>query len=369
MVSGLSIRLHGLTAQALSQQLMAHLKPLGLDEWAVCEPDDGQGQLRVRLASEAFARWCPDHDTLHATQRHPAPFPSLEQAVRWELWLAWLASPIALSFESWADVMSAERVRCLLSHNARRTSMDFHTEEATRPPAHWTYHEDTGFTLLPNQDLVEALILATQPEISGQVYAFSCYRATEYVVVLSIAQELKAHHPRLYEALQNHWRQKAIMSEDFHATFLVELGSVQQPLPMHWYVPGDRVWFKNPHLPSTDATGYEGSWVVYLGQGLFCNFWQHTKPYTLEHKCVEIFHWRDGLFIDAQGEAQINEDRVNALTDQSLADPEAKARILSLMQRFRDPMGVYAQGGCMDATREVPLKLLPEHCQVNLPAL
>lgn len=59
-----------------------------------------------------------------------------------------------------------------------------------------TYDEERGFTILPGRSLIEGLRRATQPEASGQLYAFSCYRATEYVTVLGIAQELEEANPR-----------------------------------------------------------------------------------------------------------------------------------------------------------------------------
>ena len=72
-----------------------------------------------------------------------------------------------------------------LRHRARRG-----------PEGYWTYDEERGFTILPGRSLIEGLRRATQPEASGQLYAFSCYRATEYVTVLGIAQELEEANPR-----------------------------------------------------------------------------------------------------------------------------------------------------------------------------
>ena len=45
------------------------------------------------------------------------------------------------------------------------------------------------------------------------------------------------------------------------------LGSAESPLPAKFYIPGDRVWFRNPDPLSADVTGYEGSFVFYLGNG------------------------------------------------------------------------------------------------------
>src|SRR5690606_2505223 len=122
---------------------------------------------------------------------------------------------------------------------ARRTVLAFDTEQAERPPECWTYAEPTGFTLVPGHDLIDALRKATQPEVSGNLYSFSCYRATEYVLLLALAQELAEANPALLQALQRQWETRAIMSGEFHEVFLHEYGSLREPLPHRYYVPGD----------------------------------------------------------------------------------------------------------------------------------
>ena len=357
----------GITFQAktealaqLETNLGARLNALGLSDLVEHHFDAQTSRLRICLSQSAFDRLTPSHNTIDLVQQNP------EGLLAWEIWLAWLSSPVALIFDSWEDLESAERIRLNLCNNAKVTSLDFRTEDASRPETHWTYQEDRGYVLLPHADLIESLILATQPDRSGTTYAFSCYRATEYVILLSMAQEAKSHHPELYQILEQQWRTKAISSRRFHTSFLHELGDEQTPLPMNWYVPGDRVWFKNPNLLSSDVTGYEGSWVIYIGGGMFCNFWNHKRPYTLDRKCVELFHWQHGYRINKHGSAHIDEDIVTALTDQSMADPQKREEILSAMKRYRDPSGVYANGGCIDSTREMPRRVLPQHCEVVL---
>jgi hypothetical protein len=149
--------------------------------------------------------------------------------------------------------------------------------------------------------------------------------------------------------------------------FLIEYGSMEAPLPSRFYVPGDRLWFRNPDEYSSDVTGYEGSWVMYMGQGLFSNFWKREQPFTLETKAIEMFHWKDGVYTDAQGELQMDESVVESHVAQTLANPQAKARVLERMLRMRDPKGVYAEGGCIDTTREYPKGVSPQHCELVLP--
>ena len=39
------------------------------------------------------------------------------------------------------------------------------------------------------------------------------------------------------------------------------------------------------------------------------------------------------------------------------------------MLRMRDPKGVYAEGGCIDTTREYPKSVSRDHCELVLPRL
>ncbi len=284
-----------------------------------------------------------------------------------EILLAMLASPIAFTFPDVAELKSAVRIRRYIVQAARKTALAFDTEHAERPEGFWTYHEDSGFTVLPGRSLIEGLRRATQPDASGQLYAFSCYRATEYVTVLGLAQELQQANPELARRLQRQWETRAVMSGRFHDAFLHEYGSLDAPLPQRFYVPGDRLWFRNPDAASSDVEGYEGSWVFYLGNGQFNNFWEHGSPYTLTSKCVEIFHWRHGLRKDASGKLFMDEQIVHERVQQTLADADATAAILERMARIRDPQGVYAEGGCIDATRERVRWVRPGHCDIVLP--
>lgn len=287
----------------------------------------------------------------------------LQREILWTL----LISPIGHVYPSLDEFDSACRIRFNLVRAAQRTSMNFKTDAVDRPTDFWQYDPDTGFTLRPGKCLIEALIQATQPDQSGRAYAFSCYRATEYVILLALAQEARDHHPALFDRLQRQWQTRAIMSGPFQEVFLRELGSQAQPLPMNWYVPGDRVWFRNPDDASSDVYGYEGSWVVYLGAGRFTNFWQHDQPYDVPTKCLEIYHWRDGVQQHPDGQLLMDEARVKARMDQTLACPVALREVLERMQRLRDPQGVYAHGGCMDATREVTRWVRPGTCDIVLP--
>ncbi|MFY8016625.1 MAG: hypothetical protein ACOVN9_00815, partial [Inhella sp.] len=264
---------------------------------------------------------------------------------------------------------SAVRIRMNIVRASRKTMLAFHTSQAERPADCWRYDEDCGFVIQPQASLIHALIKATQPDDSGQLYDFSCYRASEYVIVLGIAQELERCNPALLERLQTLWKERPIKSGAFHDVFLRELGSMEAPVPPRYFVPGDRVWFRNPDEASADASGFEGSWVLYLGGGLFSNFWDRDKPYTLTAKCLEMYHWRHAVYVDEEGEPRIDECKVAARVEASVQDADEVQHIVQLMTRYREPRGIYTEaGGCMDTTREWTRWVQPETSDMVLPS-
>ncbi len=108
---------------------------------------------------------------------------------------------------------------------------------------------------------------------------------------------------------------------------------------------------------------------MYLGAGLFSNFWKHDQPYTLTRKCVEIYHWRHGLYRDEDGDERINEARIEPLIEAALNNPAECQRILAVMERYREPRGVYTEaGGCIDTTREFARWVRPGTADLVLPA-
>ncbi|PUE09701.1 hypothetical protein [Limnohabitans sp. WS1] len=362
-------------ADRLAVQLSADLREWGLEsavQTLGLPLEDGTVALMASLRPEFQQTHMPRHNSLNLCSTLGACQEAKPVDEAWalerEIWVALLGSPHRFVFRDLEALKSHVRVRRNMALAARLTALAFKTEAAERPEADWHYEEDPGFILKPGRPLINALIAATQPEATGKLYDFSCYRATEYVILLGIAQELQAHHPALLAELQQLNERHAVRSGQFHEVFLIEYGSMETPLPAHFYVPGDRLWFRNPDERSSDVTGYEGSWVMYMGGGLFSNFWKRDAPFTLESKAIEIFHWKDGVYTDAQGELQMDETVVERLVAQTQADPQARARVLDRMLRMRDPKGVYAEGGCIDTTREYPKSVSREHCDLVLPS-
>ena len=333
--------------------LCARLDALGLMRDVIAtDAGDGKGVV-FRLADPCVHALAPGADTIGLCGRLCLDPVTRDEDLEREIFLALLLSPMRFECAGFDELQSLIRIRKNIVRAARKTELAFDTTAAAeRPSDCWAYSREQGFTVLPGKPLIEALRKATQPEITGQCYAFSCYRATEYVILLGIAEELEVSDPDLLDRLQRQWETRAIKSGLFHEVFLVEYGSMEAPVPSRYYIPGDRLWFRNPDGYSSDVTGYEGSWVIYLGGGLFTNFWKHQQTYSLTSKCLEIYHWRHGVYRDHGGALRMDEDTVESHVQASLENPREVDSILSKMMRLRDPQGVYLAGGCIDATRE-----------------
>ena len=355
------IRINHTTATSRSG-IVALLATLGLSDHVVTEHTENDS--RLSMVTARFNEWTPGHATLSlADTANLDPNANPDDLIR-EIWLSMLAAPVWLNFPDLEELESAIRMRAEIVEAARQTQLAFDTEAIERPKDCWTYHEDTSFTIIPGHSLIDALVKATQPGQSGNRYAFSCYRATEYVMLLALARELARVNPLLYARLQQQWETKAIMSGRFHDVFLHELGSLAEPLPEHYYIPGDRVWFRNPDRRSSDVPGYEGSWVFYLGCGLFSNFWQPGRPFTLTAKCIEIYHWRDGAHLDDNGILIMDESVVETCVQTTLADPAATASVLAQMHQLRVASDSAIPGGCLDASREYLRPVHPHNTEI-----
>ena len=345
---------------------LADLQPM----LVVASGSDAVGSfVRITLSAPLVQAWAPCLNTLGLAQRLELDTHQPQHLLR-EILITMAMAPVAFEFPSLDELESAIRIRVNVVLAGRKTTLAFGTAEADRPPSHWLYDEDRGFVIRPGVSLIDALMQATQPQQSGALYSFSCYRASEYVILLGIAQEIALCNPALYAELQQLWREQPIKSGKFHDVFLREQGTMDAPLPARYFVPGDRTWFRNPDSASADASGFEGSWVMYLGDGLFNNFWKQAQPYSLTDKCLEIYHWRHGVYLDAEGEPRIDEAKVARLVEASRQDANAVAQIEALMQRYREPRGVYTDaGGCMDTTREFARWVRPGTADLVLPRL
>ena len=366
--SGISIHLkNGADVASVQRNFFEYVRMLGVDQAVEALIDAGEQYAGFFLEAEFQHAWTPNCDTLKLCEILGINSLTNDSDLEREIVLTMLASPVIFEYPSFTEFAASVRVRMNIVKAARNTSLAFGTSKIERPVDYWTYSENRGFILLPGKPLIDALQKTTQPCPAGKKYSFSCYRATEYVILLGIALELEERNPELLQRLQLQWEARAIMSRQFHAVFLREHGSTSEPVPLKYFVPGDRVWFRNPDERSSDVAGYEGSWVIYIGGGLFANFWQSDSPYTLESKCIEIYHWRNGVSRKADGDLWIDETVVERHVRASMSDADEIKYILEKMLCPRDLSGIYADGGCMDLSREFPRWLCPGTTDINLP--
>jgi hypothetical protein len=349
-------------------QTMTYFKLHDLDD-AIQVAETSQDNFQIitfSLKEKYQLKWAPNWDTTRLYETLSLKGYKVRNDLNKEILVGMLLAPIPFQFPSYAEFLSAIHIRHHLVNAGHLAALNFDTEGIERPQDYWHYDEDAGFLLKQGQSIIDALIKATQPESMENAYSFSCYRATEYVILLSITQELKEVNLDLLKRVERRSETRAIRSGEFHEGLLREYGSLENPFPMKYYVPGDRVWFRNPDSYSSDVAGYEGSWVIYLGHNLFTNFWKRDQPFTLETKCVEVYHWKDGAYRGDDGEIYIDEAVVESCVIKSLSDPEKYKIILERMMRYRDPQGVYDQGGCIDASRESPRYVCPETSDLNI---
>ncbi len=368
--SGRGIQVRGITAaetDAARQSFLNRLHELNIDQYVQTTGGNFDSPVVGFQILEEFANeWAPGGDTMRLCETLNLRTQSDPDDLEREILLAMLLCPIPFQFPSFDELMSHVRIRKFIVEAARKTALAFATQEAERPEDYWTYDEDRGFILVPGQPLITALQKATQPEESGKLYTFSCRRAGEYVVLLSMAQEAMTSNPELFRKLHQQAEARAIKGGEFERLFQRQFGSLQNPLPLKFFVPGDRTWFRNPEELSSGVTGYEGSWTFYLGGGLFADFWRKDKKYTLTTKCLAMYHWRHATYRDDEGDLQINEQVVEEHVERTLKYPAEVDRILQEMLRLQEPLGTFA-GGAIEAHREYPRLVCPGTTDLVLP--
>lgn len=349
---------------ALRTRLGGVLSLLDLD---VSESNDEPGRaVTVAIGARLARTLAPEGDTSLVAKRLGLCTADDRAALELEILVCLLLSPVRLRFESLDDLESAIRVRANVVEGARRTLLDFRTDSAERPRRFWRYDEERGFVLLHGQPLIEALEAATQPECDAHRYSFSCWRATEYVLLLALARESKVHNPVLHARLTEQAERRALKGTDFDRSFVEPYGSESRPLPVRFFVPGDRTWFKNPDRESAGVTGYEGSYTFYLGGGRFADFWKPGSTHTLEHKCLEVFYWRVATRRDARGELWLDDPLAERLADEAAQDSDVSRLIVAEMAAVQSPAGRWG-GGCVEATRDAPRSVSVAGCSVTLP--
>jgi hypothetical protein len=332
----------------------AWLEKLGINSLITASYSSNAESSHLYLtANERLQEYCPDFDTSTLLKAYAVDVSAdAQQRIVAETLLAMALSPEALLFSNALELISNIRMRMHAVNIASRTELSFDTNSITRPQAYWIYTKENGFLLRQGVSLAEGIERALCPDVSGYTYSFSCQRASEYLMLYAVVMELLRVNKEALDATEAQWRKRALTGDDFLFRFLEERGTRENPMPMRYYIPGDRIWFKNPDDHSSDIEGFEGSWVIYLGGGRFCNLWDRQRPYTLEEKCLEIYYWSKCVEVSPAGIPWMNEAVVKERVQLALSDPAIQNPILKKMMVYRDPAGVYADGGCIDLSRD-----------------
>lgn len=365
------IQIRGMNSREVGSskhKFLSHLKKLGIcqDVKTIEERSSCPGFLGFQLRDVRSNDWAPLGDTSKLCQKLNLKTQTNSGDLEREILLAMLLCPVPFQFPNFDELTSSVRIRMNIVEAARKTSLAFATDEAERPAEFWTYDDERGFILRPGKSLITALQRATQPEESGKRYTFSCRRAAEYIVLLGVASEAIVCNKELFQNLHRQAETRAIKGSEFERVFLRQIGSLSNPLPLRFFVPGDRTWFRNPDKSSSEITGYEGSWTFYLGAGLFADFWRPNQIYSLTSKCLSIYHWRNSTYRDPNGELQIDEQRVENLVETMTGDSAATDQVLGEMLQLQEPMNT-SSGGCIEAHREYPRQICRGTSDLVLP--
>lgn len=267
-------------------QLMEQLQALGLaslvDARMLPAPPRGTGPagpvLQVALRPTLIEHWTPGHDTRELARTLALDSRHADDLAR-EIVVALLASPQAQVFPSHAEWAAALRVRQHIVQAARATRLNPDPEAPRRPPEDWLRDpaQGPGPLLRAGRPLHLALQALLHPS-QGPGYALSPYRASEYVLLLALAEETRRHHPVLYQRLQLRFERRPLRDCEFHQVLLRQIGHPEAPLPCGFVVPGDRLWLRPPRQDTLAYSPLGGRWALYLGQGEYREFDARPGP-------------------------------------------------------------------------------------------
>ena len=166
-------------------------------------------------------------------------------------------------------------------------------------------------------------------------YSLGCYTSAKLLVaqgvldyfsrVLSDSEQTQAVVDRLYadgDPLVNIeppvlWAWESDFNKEDKATVAGKLLTIEPNADPGSLVPGDWLYFINPHSPSNRKVGYEGSNAIYTGLNRFASFYDPEGPrYSLYEKANDVYQWRHGVFNrpdDLDKEEALEEYQLKAL--------------------------------------------------------
>ena len=168
--------------------------------------------------------------------------------------------------------------------------------------------------------------------IHPRKYFFGCYTATKILIVSSALDYYKRikHDPITYKAITNKLLnngdplgaiEPSVMwsfESDYQKTYpdphdhidgidsMGKLVSLSQPVPSDNFIPGDWAYFANTDEVSSKKNGYEGANTIYLGRGLFSDYYNdNNHHFTFKEQIDEVYQWRNHVYSRPQDNRKI----------------------------------------------------------------
>jgi hypothetical protein len=145
-------------------------------------------------------------------------------------------------------------------------------------------------------------------------YFFGCYTATKLLVAYTVLDyyDRVKHDERTTQLLVrrllidkdplsniepgNMW----FFETDYNAVTSNRVGKLirlTDSVPQDNFIPGDWVYFMNPDKISARKNGYEGANAIYLGRGLFSDYYNDNHHrFTFREQLDEVYQWRHGVY-------------------------------------------------------------------------
>ncbi|MES2148690.1 MAG: hypothetical protein V4508_02750 [Pseudomonadota bacterium] len=193
--------------------------------------------------------------------------------------------------------------------------------------------------------------------LNQKKYAIGCYTASKLVMlqgVLDYYARVK-HSPgelaRVEQRLLANDRDPLVriepralwaFEEGFEASELWQRGKLfemRYNIPSRNFVPGDWAYLLNTDATTYQKTGYEGSNAIYLGRGLFDDYYNdHNHAYQFREKLDEVYQWRHHVFSRSRDVAKLRpmtESEVEKLT----ATPQQGGLLIDVRVFFQPSPG------------------------------
>ena len=251
------------------------------------------------------------HDEVIALPNINGKFQYVKTVSRKEILLSLLQHGRLTEFRGNACSISALRDHVGVRQNIVAWAEKLNWQWPNGDSAFWNNKFWNKGTPLPSVSLDKALLDAF---INQKQYGIGCFTATklsyaqgilDYFVRIkkdsvkaALVRErlLQDQDPLVGVAPPSMWS----FERDFDPSELNMPGkilSIKRGIAIGNFVPGDWIYLLNTDAMSYEKPGYEGSNAIYLGRGIFDDYYNdNNHHYTYKEKLDEVYQWRNGVF-------------------------------------------------------------------------